>query len=108
VGVKADCGWMDQFEDGFGAVSDAREVEAGDFFAKSCMGKTESDADIGMGKLSFIRACLLLVAVLTGVMIGWYAVSNENGFIGTLNLTLSLFNLFGALLLLQVDRQTDK
>jgi hypothetical protein len=109
VGIKANRGWMDQFEDRFGTHRDAHEVEAGDFFTKSCVGKTESYTDVGMGKLgSILRVCLLVVAVLTGIMIGSSAVSNENSFVGSLNLMLSLFDLMGALILLKLDRQTEK
>jgi hypothetical protein len=110
VGIKANGGRMDQFEDGIGVISNAREVEGGRGSAKSCVGfKTERHADVGMGKLgSILRVCVLVVAVLIGIMIGSSAVNNENSFVGSLNLMLSLFDLMGALILLKLDRQTEK
>jgi hypothetical protein len=73
VGIKANRRWMDQFEDRIGTHRDAREVEGGDFFTESCLGKTENYTDVGMGKLgSILRVCLLVVAALTGIMIGSY------------------------------------
>jgi hypothetical protein len=109
MGGKANRRWMDQFEDRFGTYRDTGKVEASDFLTKSGVGKTESYTDVGMSKLgSILRVCVLVVAVLTGIMIGSSAVSNENSFVGSLNLMLSLFDLMGALILLKLDRQTEK
>jgi hypothetical protein len=47
---------------------------------------------------------LRLMIVVSGAMIGYYLVTNQGSFIASLNLVLTLFDFFGALILLQTDR----
>jgi hypothetical protein len=98
VGSKANGRWVDQFEDRFGTYSDTPEVEASGVCAKSFVELAVLNA------AQVLRILLLTIAVLTGVMIGSYAVSNENGFVASLNLMLTIFDFFGALILLRLDR----
>jgi hypothetical protein len=56
---------------------------------------------------ALMRGCMLLVVVLSGVMIARYVLHDDHAFVVYLNLTLSLFNFFGAISLLELDQQTN-
>jgi hypothetical protein len=51
-----------------------------------------------------MRVGLFTVVVLSALMIGHYVSREDDGLATSLNLGLSLFNFFGAIMLLQLDR----
>jgi hypothetical protein len=97
VGIETNGGRMDQLQDGFGIISDAREVEGG-------RGRAKSSVEFAVLKPPQVWLIFFLSAVLLSSAMLWrHIVSNENGFVASLNFMLTLFDFFGALILLHFD-----
>ena len=52
-----------------------------------------------------LRLCLILAVMLSGYVIGDFVGNKEAGFVDYLNLGLSLFNIFGAICLMRLERE---